>query len=973
MEMNKRKKALLILSPSALFICVGYGAWFFSKSKESKEFSTKPLQKVCYIKNTSGTTYYTSLDYALKVAAENGIKDEIYVIPQGGTTACQTIKIKESHIIKSGDSLKLPYENETLKPTDFTGSNVVDSSDDNVTIYRRNFVEVTNKSKLTIESGASLIVGGIFNTRGVTGKYAEIALDAGSSIVCDGSMDVYGYIKEKKTTARFSSASDGKELNENDEGRYVKFTSNAVLTCILGIKDVQSGGVMTSLNDSGVCPTNEFNIRSIQTYVTFDYGAKAIAIARMTAAGQNMEKNCGFIGKDGPTGKSANNCVFYLKEGGSLSIEYVPFSPGITNTDVGKDYSKFVINGEVILGSLYLDVTVATIDTTKYYFPFSYLMYFYVEDGGEFVADNRIKMYPGSFLKIKKGGKFNLNSDMVVYTRSDLQGIDSSSSFVYPISAISTDAALIDDGTFIISSNSHFGGKITHTNSGGSSINFSAADSANLYATSVEGTTKIAISKQATGIFKTSSGFKEAIIVSNQSLSSARENDVFYWNGKYESTIDISVELTTTYSNNVYGYTIEYADDTNGTNATMLSAENSTDLKTYQASNRKFVRFTIKRTKGIQVDFGDGTRKEVDQTAWYEIGNDSIHVYITPFEGISVNITTSGNSGSGHVEYTLYEAENKSGSFEQIGSNNTGKLSVNVIKGRYFKFETHSDYGYWFTTKPVYKDGVKIGEHGVENSQSSSDDALGNKLVYFADGNYKFDFSWEFKIPCIVEGTTILLADGTSKKVEELRQNDLLLVFDHERGKMVSSKLFFNYHQNEENLVTAPILELGFENGSSIGVHVDHGFFDLTLRKYVYINKDNYAKFVNHDFAVVENGKLEKTKLVHGSVAIKTVRVYSPVSVYHLNVIANGLLSITGEIEGWFNYFDYDSDLKYDEKKKRLDIQKFGLYTYDDFKAYIRKQVFDLLPIPYLKVSVGKRLTTKSDIADVMKKYLSFM
>ena len=106
-------------------------------------------------------------------------------------------------------------------------------------------------------------------------------------------------------------------------------------------------------------------------------------------------------------------------------------------------------------------------------------------------------------------------------------------------------------------------------------------------------------------------------------------------------------------------------------------------------------------------------------------------------------------------------------------------------------------------------------------------------------------------------------------------------------------------------------------------------------------------------------GKLGKARLVSRIVSIRTVREYSPVSVCHLNVITNGLLSIAGEIEGWFNYFDYDSSLKYDSAKIDMDIKKYGLYVYDDFKDYIRKEIFDMLPIPYLKVSVAKGLTTK--------------
>ncbi len=133
-------------------------------------------------------------------------------------------------------------------------------------------------------------------------------------------------------------------------------------------------------------------------------------------------------------------------------------------------------------------------------------------------------------------------------------------------------------------------------------------------------------------------------------------------------------------------------------------------------------------------------------------------------------------------------------------------------------------------------------------------------------------------------------------------------------------------------------------------------------------------KFINDEFIFLEKtGKLGKTRLLKGNVKVKTVRVYSPVSVYHLNVFTNGFLSITGEIEGWFNYFDCNDSLKFNEEKKKKDIERYGLYEYEDFKDYIRKEIFDLLPIPYLKVSVGKGLTTKENIIKVMKKYLSFM
>ena len=37
---------------------------------------------------------------------------------------------------------------------------------------------------------------------------------------------------------------------------------------------------------------------------------------------------------------------------------------------------------------------------------------------------------------------------------------------------------------------------------------------------------------------------------------------------------------------------------------------------------------------------------------------------------------------------------------------------------------------------------------------------------------------------------------------------------------------------------------------------------------------------------------------------------------YHLNFFADEFLSMPGGIQGMFNFFDYDQNLKYDEAKK---------------------------------------------------------
>lgn len=233
----------------------------------------------------------------------------------------------------------------------------------------------------------------------------------------------------------------------------------------------------------------------------------------------------------------------------------------------------------------------------------------------------------------------------------------------------------------------------------------------------------------------------------------------------------------------------------------------------------------------------------------------------------------------------------------------------------------------------------------------------------------------DVNIPCITGDTLISLYDGRKKRADELTFDDDLLVFDHYKGVFTHAKMFFNYHANEDNTVTNYILHLLFEDGQEIKVHVDHGFFDLDLNKYVYINKENYKEFIGHYFlqVTVKDKKqcVSKNKLISANLVYETVKVYSPVSIYHLNIVTEDMLSITGEITGWFNFFKYDEDYKYDEEEMKRDIERYGLYTYEDFDGLLRKEIFDILPMPYLKISASKGVITFEDILKIINKYLS--
>ena len=216
---------------------------------------------------------------------------------------------------------------------------------------------------------------------------------------------------------------------------------------------------------------------------------------------------------------------------------------------------------------------------------------------------------------------------------------------------------------------------------------------------------------------------------------------------------------------------------------------------------------------------------------------------------------------------------------------------------------------------------------------------------------------------CLLPDTLVTMADGTKKPVEQIQPGDMLKVFNHYTGEYDVSPVVFNDSEPKQDV---KVINLEFSNGSNIGVVYEHGFFDLDLMKYVYIDKYNYNDYVGHRFYSDGNNIVT---LNRAYITTQYTEVYSPVTVYHLNYFTEDILSMPGGIEGLFNIFEYDDDLKYNEELMKQDIEKYGLYTYEDFKDYCSYEFYQAFPAEYLKVAVGKGYITFDEIIYLINRY----
>lgn len=224
---------------------------------------------------------------------------------------------------------------------------------------------------------------------------------------------------------------------------------------------------------------------------------------------------------------------------------------------------------------------------------------------------------------------------------------------------------------------------------------------------------------------------------------------------------------------------------------------------------------------------------------------------------------------------------------------------------------------------------------------------------------------------CFVEGTLVTMADGTKKPIEDVTYDDELIAWDFNTGRYAITKPSLI---ETDAAKKHRVLNLEFEDGTVVGVIDHHGFFDKKVNDFVFIDEANVASYIGHEFIKMsDSGSYKTVKLKSFSIKEKVTRFYTIQTAVYNNCIAEDMFTLTPPpdgYKGWFNFFEIGKNMKYDEFKKRNDIVKYGLYSYDEFSEYVTYEQFMAFNGPYLKVLVGKGLLTKEQILNAISFYL---
>lgn len=224
------------------------------------------------------------------------------------------------------------------------------------------------------------------------------------------------------------------------------------------------------------------------------------------------------------------------------------------------------------------------------------------------------------------------------------------------------------------------------------------------------------------------------------------------------------------------------------------------------------------------------------------------------------------------------------------------------------------------------------------------------------------------KPSCIAEGSLITLANGSQVPVESLTGNEMLLVWNMHTGSYDAASILCI---DSDPLGTYEVIQLSFSDGTTVEIISEHGFFDVDLNKYVYLD-EHAADYIGHCFLKQGTNGMVQVTLEDVTIVQESTTAYSPVTFGHLCYFVNGMLSMPGGIDGLFNIFEVDGEtMMYDAEAMAADIEQYGLYTYEELNSLVPvpEVMFNAVNGQYLKVAVGKGIITIEQIGKLVERY----
>jgi len=217
---------------------------------------------------------------------------------------------------------------------------------------------------------------------------------------------------------------------------------------------------------------------------------------------------------------------------------------------------------------------------------------------------------------------------------------------------------------------------------------------------------------------------------------------------------------------------------------------------------------------------------------------------------------------------------------------------------------------------------------------------------------------------CPTAGTKVTMADGSVKNIEDICEGDVVLTFDHEAGCFVGNPVLYAYQGEAPKCA----FTLRFDNGATLSIVGGHDLFEQESRKYVTLTEENAEQFIGkHFYSADEHGYVELVSVTHETEAADYYEIYTAKT---LNMVANGMLNVADDVDYLLNLYEFDENLKADDKVLAEDIAAYGLFDIPKDSGFTKQESADWRQ-SYLNIAVGKGLTSWDELWNQHSKYLN--
>ena len=337
---------------------------------------------------------------------------------------------------------------------------------------------------------------------------------------------------------------------------------------------------------------------------------------------------------------------------------------------------------------------------------------------------------------------------------------------------------------------------------------------------------------------------------------------------------------------------------------------------------------------------------------------------ITPVEGKDIDTVTVTMGGTNIT--SSYNTSTNTLSVNRV----TGNIVINVTtktKAHSITYSgnnfTHSNnatsvnHGDSFTTTLSASIGnissVTVTMGGVDISSTAYSN--GTVTINSVTGDVQISVT----TTCLVEGTKITLYDGSTKNIEDIKYNDLIKVWNHDKGT-------YDYEYAgwiEQAGVTNSYTKVTFTDGTVLKVVGGHSLFSKRLNKYVEINSGELK--VGDEVVSLRDGigylKIKKIETVN-----EEVKYYHIITTRYFNLIANGVLTTYEIFDNISNFMEFDENLKW----KNTEEVRSDMYTYNDFN-YLPKYIYKVFRLEETKYLVKNGLVSLDELKYLFNSYLT--